>query len=270
MCYDSAALSKRSLDYAKRVGYGPETIEELEQQFLRLREISGPVFHANGYDHPALPIVLEEEEKKEVKLFQWGLVPQWTKNLEQAQQVWNRTLNARSETIFEKPAYREAAEKRRCLVVLDGFYEHHHKGSRTFPYYIQMANKEPMIMAGIYERWLNPEDQNSLFTFSIVTTQANSLLQKIHNNPKMKEARIPLILSREKQELWLSKLSPVRDKKTFAEIFKPIASEELIAHTVAPLRGMRKVGNVPIAQEEKVYPELMQEDSDEHGQISLF
>ena len=125
-------------------------------------------------------------------------------------------------------------------------------------------------MAGIYERWINPEDQNSLFTFSIVTTQANSLLQEIHNNPKMKEARIPLILDREKQELWLSKLSPERDEKTFTEIFKAITSEELIAHTVSPLRGKHKVGNSPAAQALREYPELINENSDENGQISLF
>jgi len=269
MCYDSAALSKRSLDYAKRVGYGAETIEELEQQFLRIRESDGPVFHANGYDHPKMPLILQEENKK-VELFQWGLIPEWTKNLGQAQKVWNKTLNARSETVFEKPAFRKAAEKRRCLVVLDGFFEHHHKGTRTFPYFIEMANKEPMIMAGIYERWVNPEDQNSLCTFSILTTRANKLLSEIHNNPKMKESRIPVILSPEKQALWLSNLNPNRDIKCFTEIFQAIKSEELSAHTVNPLRGKHKVSNSAKAQALREYPELINVDSDEHGQISLF
>ena len=269
MCYDSAALSKRSLDYAKRVGYGPETIQELEEQFLRVRESHGPVFHANGYDHPKMPLILQEDEKQ-VELFQWGLVPEWTKSVEQAKQIMNRTLNARSETVFEKTAYREAVEKRRCLVVLDGFYEHYHKGSRTFPYFIEMANKEPMIMAGIYERWLNPEDQNSLFTFSILTTRANSLLSEIHNNPKMKEARIPVILSREKQELWLSDLHPDRDSSSFADVFQAIKSEELSSHTVSALRGKHKAGNSPVAQALREYPELIDGNSDENGQISLF
>jgi putative SOS response-associated peptidase YedK len=269
MCYDSAALSKRSLDYAKRVAYGPETIEELEQQFLRVRESHGPVFHANGYDHPKMPLILQEEKKK-VVLFQWGLIPAWTKNLGQAQKVWNKTLNARSETVFEKPAYREAVENRRCLVVLDGFFEHHHKGRRTFPYFIEMANKEPMIMAGIYERWVNPEDQNSLYTFSILTTRANKLLSEIHNNPKMKESRIPVILSPEKQALWLSDIHPDRDSKSFQKIFEPINSDELSAYTVNPLRGKQKLGNRAEAQEKREYPQLIRQDSDEHGQISLF
>ena len=92
MCYDSYALTKRSVDYAKRVGYSPETIEELEQQFLRIRETQGPIFHASGYSHPRLPVIHQDQENW-VEMSFWGLIPFWTKNRDQALSIWNKTIN---------------------------------------------------------------------------------------------------------------------------------------------------------------------------------
>lgn len=268
MCYDSLSLTKRALDYAQRIGYSQETIQELEEQFLRIKETQGPIFHASGYAHPSFPII-DDLEDLSVKGHLWGLVPSWVKDREQATSIWNRTLNARSETLLDKPSFRTAAKRGRCLVVTDGFYEHHHKNGKSFPYIVRHKNEEPMIMAGLKEEWTEPETGNIWRSFTIVTTVGNELLKEIHNNPKMKEARMPVILDRESQKHWLEEwdLDPAERIKTLCQ---PYAEDDLKAHTVHAIRGKKALGNVPEALIEEAYSELAEDASNESGQIELF
>lgn len=268
MCYDSLSLTKRALDYAQRIGYSDETIQELEEQFLRIRETQGPVFHASGYAHPTFPIV-EDLEEPQVNGHLWGLVPSWVKDKEQAQSIWNRTLNARSETILEKPSFRSAAKKGRCLVVTDGFYEHHHKNGKSFPYLVRHQDESPMIIAGLKEEWTEPESGKVWRSFSIVTTQGNELLTQIHNNPKLKGPRMPVILDRESQKLWLEDWE--QDPKERVEfICKPYADDDLKAHTVNAIRGKKALGNVKEAIQEVPYAELEENESNDNPQMELF
>ena len=268
MCYDSLSLTKRALDYAQRIGYSDGTIQELEEQFLRIRETQGPVFHASGYAHPAFPII-DSLEEIEVQAHLWGLIPSWVKDKEQATSLWNRTLNARSESILEKPSFRSAAKKGRCLVITDGFYEHHHKNGKNFPYLIRHKDESPMIMAGLKEEWTEAESGKVWRSFTIVTTRGNELLTEIHNNPKLKEPRMPVILDRESQHLWLEEWeSDPKERVDF--ICRPYADDDLKAHTVHAIRGKKALGNVPEAMKEEEYPELVEDSSNDAGQMELF
>lgn len=243
MCYDTAYLAKRSLDYARRVGYGAATIAELQERFAHLQKAQGPTWHASGFAHPALP-VLTNLEPELPHLFHWGLIPFWVKNSSEAYRLHHQTLNARCETIFSKPAYRAAARYRRCLVILDGFFEHHHLNRGTQPYYIQLRSGEPMVVAGIWEQWQD-EYERTLFSVSIVTTRANALMARIHNNPKLAEARMPVLLAPGEEQHWLQ---PELSEKEAAPLWEPYDADEMQAHPVAPIRGGKARGNCPEAQ----------------------
>ncbi len=268
MCYDSLSLTRRALDYAHRIGYSDETIQELEEQFLRIRETQGPVFHASAYAHPTFPIV-GDIEKPRVEGHLWGLIPSWVKDKEQATSIWNRTINARSESILEKPSFRSAAKKGRCLVITDGFYEHHHKAGKNFPFIIQHLDEGPMILAGLKEDWVDPETNKHWRTFTIVTTEGNDLLSEIHNNPKLKGPRMPVILNKESQKLWLEDWEENPEER-IRHLCKPYASDDLKAHPVQAIRGKKALGNVAEAMEEVNYPELDDSGSNDNEQMELF
>ena len=255
MCYDNAYLTKRSLQYAKRVGYSEDTIAELQKRFDELKHALGPHFHATGFAHNSLPVITNEEPQQ-VYAFRWGLIPFWTKTDKDAQKIENRTLNARGESIFSKPAYRAAAKYRRCLVITDGFYEHHHHKSKTYPYHIRFKSGEPMVMAGLWEEW-NNEQGETLFTVSIVTTRANAPMEKIHNNPKIPEPRMPAILNKDEDQLWLDTELP---KDEVEKLIKPFPGDALEYYPVSKLRGKAAVGNVEEAMQPQKYPELEEQE----------
>lgn len=252
MCYDTLSLIKRSLDYAKRVAYSDETIEELESQFERFKEAQQPLFHVSGFEHPVLP-VLSQDHPQELQGFLWGLIPFWVKTKDQAMSMWNKTLNARAETLFSKPAYRAAARRRRCIVITDGFYEHHHFQKKTYPFLIRHRDERPMLLAGIYERWEEPGIGRILQSLSIVTTEANDLLATIHNNPRMKGPRMPVIFDDRQARNWLENHD---DPRELSALLIPFPSDDLGAYPVATLRGKNGVGNRPDALEKVDYPEL--------------
>jgi putative SOS response-associated peptidase YedK len=106
-------------------------------------------------------------------------------------------INARAETVAEKPAFRAAYRRRRCLVLADGFYEWHREGSVKIPYFISLASEEPFAFAGLWEAWRSRETDASLQTATLVTTQANDFLASLHH-------RMPVILDAERAERWLA------------------------------------------------------------------
>ncbi len=253
MCYDTLSLTKRSLDYAQRMGFSPETQKELEEQFQRLKRSQQPLFHAPGFAHPTLPTMPHPDA---VELSVWGLVPHWVRTADEARKIWNKTLNARMETLFDKPSFRTAARKGRCLVVTDGFFEHHHLPRKTQAFLIQHQQEQPLILGGIQSLWIHPETDALWRTFSIVTGPANALLRKIHNNPKVASPRMPLILSPGEEEAWLSEDEREARALLAAYQVQPFPAEALKAHPVAPLRGKQALGNRPEALEEIQVKEL--------------
>jgi putative SOS response-associated peptidase YedK len=134
-----------------------------------------------------------EDEGRELVALRWGLVPFWAKD----PGIGNRMINARAETVAEKPAFRAAYRHRRCLVLADGFYEWHREGSVKIPYFISLANEEPFAFAGLWEQWHSKETDESLQTATLITTQANGFLAPLHH-------RMPVILEKDRAERWLA------------------------------------------------------------------
>ncbi|BAX81654.1 hypothetical protein ALGA_3356 [Labilibaculum antarcticum] len=141
------------------------------------------------------------------------------------------------------------------MITVDGFFEHQHRGKKTFPYFIRKQNGDAMTMAGLWAEWLDRETGVWERTFSIVTCKANPLLTGIHNNPQLAEARMPLLLTDNNADEWLQ---PIRNKSDQEQIQSLVqaSSEELIAYTVRPLRGKLALGNRPEVTKEYFYDEL--------------
>lgn len=166
-----------------------------------------PVGKISGFTHPLLPVITQENPQ-EIQLFQWGLLPAWARE-EQVAELANMTLNAREDSIFEKPSFRDSIGSKRCLLLIDGFYEWRHEGKQKIPYYITLTDQKPFALGCIYSVWKNRP------TFSIVTTKANPLMEYIHNTKK----RMPLILSRVEERRWLD---PELTKAEIKELMQPL------------------------------------------------
>lgn len=259
MCYDVAYQTKRSLEYAKKRSKDPKVIEELEEKWKKVEHILPVRYHTSGFEHLPLPVFADAAPLLP-KAFLWGLIPPWVKDAKQARQLSNKTLNARAETIFEKPAFRLAAKHSRCLIMIDHFYEHYHLKGKTYPHLIRMQNQEPMVLGGLWSEWLDPDSEKKIRSVSIVTTPANELMRKIHNNPKVKEARMPLILADDLQDEWLMEVEEPSDEELIKELCQPYPDHEMEAYPVGSLRGKNAAGNTAQSMEKKDYLELNQQE----------
>lgn len=159
----------------------------------------GPVYHVNAYQFPAWPI-LTHQESGQFQMMRWGLIPRWTKSGDDAAEIRTRTINARSETIYDKPSFRSAAQGgKRCLIPVTGFYEWHTLGSKKFPFYITMTDQKITSIAGLWDEWPDPETGELSRTYTLLTTDANPLLAAIHNSKK----RMPCLLTPDAEHAWL-------------------------------------------------------------------
>ncbi len=153
--------------------------------------------HFNGFTYPKTPVIANAAPDK-IQLFNWGLIPNWAKD----KTIQAYTLNAKIETILEKPSFRNNV-KNRCLVIVDGFTEWQWldaKGKKKQPYLITLPTDEAFAFAGIWSEWVDKETGEMITTYSIVTTQANELMSEIHNNKK----RMPIILTPQNEREWLN------------------------------------------------------------------
>lgn len=136
--------------------------------------------------------VITNEQPDKVQAYRWGLIPQWAKD----DKIASRLINARCEGIDEKPAFRQAVRKRRCLVLADSFYEWKREGGKKMPYRIQLPDDRLMLLAGIWEFW--KQDDDTIYTYSIITTSPNEEMKQLHD-------RMPVVLiDEEAQARWLS------------------------------------------------------------------
>ena len=206
-------------------------------------DVVQPIYHSSGFKLPNHLCILDSEPER-IQYVKWGLVPHWVKDEEQAGKLRFRTLNARSETIFEKPSFRGPIMSNRCLVLVDGFFEYKDVNGKKFPYLIRLKSEKAYALAGIWDTW------NDRRTFSIVTTEANPLMAEIHNTKK----RMPVILPRKLERVWLD---PGIDENRLKELMVPYDDSYMRAHPVS--RDLTKRGfdtNVPEILLEKNYPEL--------------
>ena len=149
-----------------------------------------PRYNISPTQEVAIVRVTDEAQGREMELYRWGLIPSWAKD----PSVGSKMINARAETVTEKPSFREAFKRRRGLIPADGFYEWARAGSRKQPYYFQMKNKQPFAFAGLWESWQS--DGERINSCTIITTAANELLREVHD-------RMPAILREEDYEAWL-------------------------------------------------------------------
>ena len=138
----------------------------------------------------AVPVVVHNEDHRKLKSYRWGLVPFWAKD----QKIGYKMINARAETVAEKPAYRQAFKHRRCLIPATAFYEWKKTANGKLPYHIHMADGEPFAFAGLWEHWTH--EGNDVYSCAIITTKANTFMATIHN-------RMPVILSPDCYDQWL-------------------------------------------------------------------
>lgn len=253
MCYDLRTKYKTQMERFR-------LWNEQNKNFNKIiEEESYNLYHATGFAHPQVYVYTNAAPYEPLSA-SWGLLPSWAKE----SSIRNQTLNARGETIFEKPAFRESARAKRCLIYVDGFYEHHHYKSKTYPFYIFKKDESPMILAGLWNDWTDHTTGELINTFSIVTTTANPLMARIHNNPKLEGPRMPVILEEEFADEWLTPIHSDADKQQIQSLLQAYNQDKLDAYTVASLRGQNALGNVPDANTKIVYPEL------DFGQARLF
>jgi len=229
-----------------------KNVDQLEIRFdarFRDREKFKPVYSASAFTFPYMPII-SNEEPDTIDYYQWGLIPFWVKDEISAKQIRSRTLNARSETIFQKPAFRHAIRTHRCLVLVDGFYEWRHANHRKYPYYIRLSDGDAFALAGLWDSWLDMKTGEYIKTFSIITTVANPLLEKIHNTRK----RMPVIIKRLDEKKWLNK---EMTEDEIESLMSPYDDSEMEAHTVSKILTKMGFNTVePLVLERFQYSEL--------------
>jgi putative SOS response-associated peptidase YedK len=165
--------------------------------------------------------IRQAEDEREAVFLKWGLIPSWAKDAS----IGAKLINARSETVTEKPSFREAFKKRRCIIPADGFYEWQRAGGRKQPYFFQMRDERPFGFAGLWEKW-RAEDGQTLETCTILTTEVNEVLRPMHD-------RMPVILHPEDYELWLRE--DARRIDSLKELLRPYPSPEMLSHPVSML-----------------------------------
>lgn len=150
----------------------------------------------NGFQHPMTPVITNAAPDT-IQWLRWGLIPSWAKD----DTIASHTLNARMETIAEKPAFKNALHQR-CLILADGFYEWQWldaKGKMKQKYLLTLPNEELFAFAGLWNEWINPINAQPVKTFTILTMEANSFMQQIHNSKR----RMPIILAQNNENEWL-------------------------------------------------------------------
>lgn len=190
-----------------------------------------PSYYYHAFGLPSLPAICSEIPSR-IKLLKWGLIPSWTKSIDDANVIRYKTFNARSESIKQKPSFSSSFRLKRCVVPVKGFFEWQHVGIEKIPWYIYHSENEILSIAGIYDDWIENNTGEVFSTFSIITTEANDLMAGIHNSGR----RMPVILNKSAEKAWID-LSTSQDDAL--GLLKPCPSEILKAYTISPLINAR-------------------------------
>ncbi|WP_315795462.1 SOS response-associated peptidase [Paenibacillus sp. BIC5C1] len=179
-----------------------------------------------------IPTIIGSKDGNRLGSLRWGLVPNWAKD----EKIGNKMINARVETLTEKPAFKRLISSKRCIIPCSGFYEWKKDGSIKQPMRILMKDDSIFSLAGLYDTWIDPEG-NKLSTCTIITTEPNRLMTDIHD-------RMPVILRPQDEADWLNKES---DKESVLRLLSPYEADEMIAYKVDSA-----VGNVRNNHEELI------------------
>jgi putative SOS response-associated peptidase YedK len=197
--------------------------EELEKRFgarFTDPERYRPGSKVNAFSVPALPVITRGHPD-EIRLYYWGLIPFWVRDRQAADSIRKKTFNARSESLGEKPSYRNLINRRHCLVLANGFYEWQTTEKRKIPYFIGLREHPAFALAGLYDYWTDKETGEIIPTFTVITTRANPMMEEIHNIKK----RMPVILSPDEERKWLE----ISNDKQTGKVFEPFPQEMMFA-----------------------------------------
>jgi len=252
MCFTVALVRNNKLITAERYynelpikGIKPEVGTPLFSDDIR--ETIPQYYLVSGFSHPRLPIVKPDG----IFLYEWGLIPSWIKDAEAAKDIRTKTLNAVGETVFEKPSYRKSIASQRCLLGISAFYEWREVKGAKYPYLIHATGNEIFSLGAIYDSWINKETGEIRNTFSILTTPANPLMEKIHNLKK----RMPLILSPRDEMQWID---PSLKPNQINALIKPYDENDMTAYTISrAANNARNNRNMPEIMEKVEYRELV-------------
>lgn len=170
-----------------------------------------------------------ESDKREFHFLRWGLIPSWAKDMSMGAKL----INARAETVAEKPAFRSAFKHRRCLVLADGFYEWQRIDGKKQPFYFGLQDGQPFCFAGLWEQWESPEKEK-VVSCTILTTVANEVLKPIHD-------RMPVVLDKKYYDLWLD--PQVQKPESLKELLHPYPASAMTAYPVSTLVNNPKYNN---------------------------
>lgn len=203
------------------------TKKKLEKVFNAKFEDSTFPPRYNAAPSQYLPIITGEKPKK-IQLYKWGLLPHWAKD----EKIAHKLINARAESVNQKPAFKQYFESQRCIIIADGFFEWKKSRSGKTPHLIKMKNNEPFAFAGIWSEWAGEkaqsqmnfnDDTETLYTFSIITTPPNALTRRIHD-------RMPAILHKGDYEKWIDKGT---DPEKAHKLLKPYPASEMQEYEIS-------------------------------------
>ena len=163
--------------------------------------------------------VISDEDPGTLSYYRWGLIPFWAKDIS----IGNKLINAKSETILEKPSFKASFRNKRCLVLADGYYEWKKDDKEKIPLRITLKDKSPFSLAGIWDRWNSP-DGEIIHSFSILTTESSPKMKQIHD-------RMPVILDRKNEKRWLERTGD----SELLDLLRPYPIEKLTAYPVSRL-----------------------------------
>lgn len=169
--------------------------------------------------------IVHDGQRNKLGELRWGLIPEWAKDEKMGYQM----LNARSETLADKPAFCKPFERKRCLIPADSFYDWKGTGKHKQPMRIMLRSKELFSMAGLYDTWTSPEGVR-ISTCTVITTESNEMMKDIHE-------RMPVILPRDKEAVWLNR--SMKNVDQLRPLLQPYPSELMLAYPVSS-----RVGNV--------------------------
>jgi len=168
------------------------------------------------------PTLVVKEDRRVLVMMRWGLVPFWAKEAS----IGYKMINAKSETLTEKPSFRKPFKEKRCLVLADGFYEWEKTDKKNkVPYRFVLKNRQPFAFAGLWDVWKTPEG-DTLLSFTIITTRANELMERIHD-------RMPVILNEKDEAKWLD--PEFKDTDKLSSLLQPYPSEQMVAYKVSTI-----------------------------------
>ena len=226
-----------------------------------LRDIDyRPNYYENAFDFGLSP-VLTAERPKELLMYRWGLIPWWTKSLEDGLRIRTQTLNCISEEMYEKSSFRDSArEKKRCLIPCTGFFEWRwdnvDKPKNKTPYFIHSKDQEIFSIGGLYSTWRDKKSNEEIYTYTVLTTKSNPFMSQIHNS----KLRQPVLIKKEFERDWLN---PNLTEGDVLALCQSMPEDFLVAHTIS-----KNISGNKLSSDQKNNPNITDEVKYSETEIS--